>query len=237
MFRTIGALLLSYVVGGFPTAIIAGKVLRGIDIRDYGSRNAGATNVWRVLGVAPAIAVLLIDAFKGVVAVVFVSRVGASGGMLDGTTLQVLCGLFAIVGHVWTVFARFRGGKGVGTAAGVFGALAPWAVLIALVCFILVVALTRYISAGSIAAALVLAAILFSQYLLIPGSLPLITVLIGTAVAVLVVVKHHSNIHRLLNGTENKFGRPASVAFAAESTPGGSSASPNSRTGSSERSA
>ena len=225
MVWVIGALALSYLVGGFPTAIIAGKVLRGIDVRDYGSRNAGATNVWRVLGAGPAIAVLLVDALKGVAAVLFLSRVGPETGVLGATTMQVLCGLFAIMGHIWTVFARFKGGKGVGTAAGVFGALAPWAVLIALACFVLVVALTRYISAGSITAAAVLAAVLIGQYTLFPGSIPLITVIIGSAAAILVIAKHHTNIRRLLNGTENKFGRPASSAPRARTTQG----RPNSR--------
>lgn len=229
MVWVIVAFVLSYLVGGFPTAIVAGRVLRGIDIRRYGSRNAGATNVWRVLGAGPAIAVLLIDALKGVVAVVLVSRLGAPGGMLEGATLQVLCGSCAIVGHIWTVFAGFRGGKGVGTAAGVFGALAPWAVAIALGCFILIVALTRYISAGSIAAAAVLVTVLAGQYVVFPGSIPPVTVVIGTAAGLLVIVKHHSNIRRLMNGTENKFGRPASSAPASQPEQVPSSASASSR--------
>jgi len=218
MVWVIGALVLSYLVGGFPTAILAGKLLRGIDVRDYGSHNAGATNVWRVLGAKPAVGVLLVDAFKGVVAVVFISRIGAAGQLLDATTLEVLCGLMAIVGHIWTVFAGFRGGKGVGTAAGVFGALAPWAVLIALVSFVAVVALTRYISAGSITAGVVLAAALIVQHALYPETLPHIVMVVGTVVAFLVIVKHRSNIRRLLNGTENRFGRPASAAPTASAS-------------------
>ena len=205
MTWTILALLASYLVGGLPTAIIAGKVLRGIDIRQHGSRNAGATNAWRVLGPVPGSVVLLIDAAKGAAAVMLVAQLGAPGGLLDGATMSVLCGLAAIAGHVWTPFAGFRGGKGVGTAAGVFGALAPWCVLIALACFVAVVAITRYISAGSITAATVLALAMLVQRFLAPDSLSLGAVAVGVLVAVLVIAKHYTNIRRLLNGTENRF--------------------------------
>jgi glycerol-3-phosphate acyltransferase PlsY len=205
------ALVLSYLVGAFPTAIIAGRILKRIDVREYGSHNAGATNVWRVLGAGPAIAVLLIDALKGALAVVVLGTIGVSNGFLDAQTTGVLCGVMAIAGHIWTVFAGFRGGKGVGTAAGVFAALAPWGTLAALVCFVAVVALTRYISAGSLTAAVVLPASLVIQRVLRPETLSSAVVVIGCSVAALVIVKHRTNIQRLLNGTENRFGKPATA--------------------------
>ena len=213
-------LVASYVIGGFPTAIFAGKIVRGIDVRDYGSHNAGATNVWRVLGAGPGLTVLLIDAGKGVLCVLAVAPFAASMGgpnfPVDAGTMQVLCGVMAIVGHIWTIWAGFKGGKGVGTAAGVFGALAPWCILIALAAFALVLALSRYVSLGSITAAITLAASIAVQYFVF-NALPLAVVIAGAAVATTVVVTHHGNIRRLLSGTENKFGRPASAAPEAES--------------------
>lgn len=216
MLPIVAALAGSYLVGGAPTAILFGKLLRGIDVREFGSRNAGATNVWRVLGAGPAITVLLIDAAKGVGAVLIVSRLAAAAPLpLD--TLQVLCGLMAIVGHVWTPYARFRGGKGVGTAAGVFGALAPIALATALAVFIVVVSTTRYISAGSISAAVTIPLTMAVQYFVAPASMPLATLAIGCVVGVLVVVKHRPNISRIMNGTENRFGKPSTAAPEAAS--------------------
>ena len=219
MTWTVFALAVSYLAGGMPTAIIAGKLLRGIDIRQYGSRSAGATNAWRVLGPRAGSVVLLIDAAKGVAAVLLVSRLGTVGGALDQGTIAVLCGLAAIAGHVWTPFAGFRGGKGVGTAAGVFGALAPWALLFALTCFVAVVAATRYISAGSISAAAALASAMIVQHVVAPESLPLGAVVVGVVVATLVIAKHRANVRRLLNGTENRFSFSGSAEPVAASDP------------------
>ena len=215
MLWAVAALVVSYVIGGFPTAIFAGKILRGIDVRDYGSKNAGATNVWRVLGAGPGIAVLLIDAGKGVLCVLGVPTLVTSlaGGSvpLPAGLLPVLCGIMAIVGHIWTVWAKFKGGKGVGTSAGVFGALAPWCLLIALATFALVLAVSRYVSLGSITAAIVLALTMGVQYFVFE-TLPMPVFIAGALVATTVVLTHHANIRRLLSGTENKFGRPASAA-------------------------
>jgi len=205
------ALVVGYLVGGFPTSIIAGKVLRGIDVRDYGSGNAGATNVWRVLGAGPAIGVLAIDAAKGVAAVLLVSRLVPPGAAPSPDLVRMLCGVMAIVGHVWTPFAGFRGGKGVGTAAGVLGALAPWAVLAAVVAFVVVVALTRYISLGSIAAAAVLPFELVVQRIVAPATVPWTLVVAGIVICLLVILRHRSNIRRLMKGTENRFGKPATA--------------------------
>jgi len=124
-------LLIAYLFGSFPTAIIAGKLMRKIDIRDYGSGNAGATNVFRVLGWKAALTVLLIDMLKGFIPVFWITPMIHS----DPQTViyyQIGAAIAAIIGHIWTVFAGFKGGKGVGTSAGVFLALAPVSLLIAL---------------------------------------------------------------------------------------------------------
>ena len=209
MFWFVLALAASYLVGGIPTALIVGKLLRGIDVREYGSKNAGATNAWRVLGPKPGITVLAIDAAKGVVAVLLLAEVAAIPlhPVAEPQTMAILCGLAAIVGHIWTPYAGFRGGKGVGTAAGVFGAIAPIPVLAALIVFIVVVATTRYISAGSLCAAVVLPAVLIAQYRMTPDETSLVTVVAACAVGLLVIVRHRTNIRRIIAGTENRFGR------------------------------
>lgn len=202
------AFVVAYLVGGIPTALIAGRVLRNIDIREYGSQNAGATNAWRVLGPKAGIAVLAIDAAKGVVAVLGIARIALlpSHPVVDAQTSAILSGLAAIIGHVWTPYAGFRGGKGVGTGAGVFGAIVPIPIVAALVAFVAVVALTRYVSAGSISAAIVLAAVLVAQYALSPNAPSLIVVVSACAVCALVIVRHRANIRRIIAGTENRFG-------------------------------
>ena len=218
---TVVAAILSYLAGGIPTAILSGKVLRGIDIREHGSKNAGATNAWRVLGAPIGAAVLLIDAGKGVAAVLLIPEIAARGAF-DPAMIQAICGLMAIVGHVWTPFAGFRGGKGVGTAAGVFGALAPWCVAIALLFFVVVVAVTRYISAGSIVGATTLASLIVAQHVMWPETVSLPAAAAMSIVAILVIVKHRANISRLLNGTENRFsfsGKSSVAAAEPEQTP------------------
>jgi acyl phosphate:glycerol-3-phosphate acyltransferase len=216
------ALVVSYLVGGIPTAIIFSKALRGIDVREYGSRNAGATNIWRVLGAGPAITVLLIDAAKGVVAVLLVSRiVHVSPDLaINADTVSVLCGLQAIIGHIWTPYARFKGGKGVGTAAGAFGALAPLAAMSAVLVFVAVVWLTRYVSAGSMAAAVALPGIMIAQYLTAPGAVSPIAVVVASAVGLIVIAKHRTNIVRIVRGTENRFGKPATASPSEGDTTG-----------------
>jgi acyl phosphate:glycerol-3-phosphate acyltransferase len=202
---TVLTIILSYLLGGLPTALIAGKMLRGIDIREFGSKNAGATNAWRVLGRGVGSVVLLIDAAKGVSAVLLVPLLAEGVSVIDAGTLAAICGFTAIAGHIWTPFAGFRGGKGVGTAGGVLGAFAPWCVLIALVTFVSVVAITRYISAGSLAATLILSSTILAQHILWPETVPLAAAIVGMIVAVIVFVKHRGNIRRLIDGNENRF--------------------------------
>ena len=193
-------LLASYLLGAVPTSYIAGRLLRGIDLREHGSRNLGATNLYRVLGWRVAVPVGLFDMAKGLVPVLlFAPRVSTS------QTFALVCGLTAVLGHVFSIFVGFKGGKGVATAAGVMLGLTPAALLIALGVWIAVVALTGYVSLGSIVAAAVFPILV---RLIDPPEQPEILWL-DVAAAAGIIWLHRANIGRLLRGTENRFGRRA----------------------------
>ena len=188
---TVLALATSYLLGSIPTGLWLGLVLRGVDIREHGSKNIGATNTLRVLGKPLGAAALAGDIGKGLVAVLLVARLSAWAYAPLG------CGLAAILGHSTSPFCRFRGGKGVATSAGVFFALCPYPMAVAFVVFLAVIAATRMVSAGSICAAFTLAvAVFFFPYSL---ALRILVVL----VAVLVIYKHRSNVQRIVRGQEN----------------------------------
>ena len=199
--------LAGYLLGSIPTAIIVSKVFHGIDIREHGSGNAGATNVFRVLGWKSALLVMLVDVGKGVVATLYASQLVFAPVMVDPVYLKLLAGLAVVFGHIWTVFAGFRGGKGVGTAAGMLLALYPIAVLICLAIFVIVVYTTRYVSLGSITAAVSLPIVLLIMkqgfHKFVEPELMAFSVFI----AGLIVFTHRSNIRRLISGTENRFGQ------------------------------
>ncbi|MBD3169178.1 MAG: glycerol-3-phosphate 1-O-acyltransferase PlsY [candidate division Zixibacteria bacterium] len=207
MIEFISALIISYLAGGIPTAIIAGKILKGIDIRDYGSGNAGATNVFRVLGPVPAIAVILIDAGKGVLAVLLISTIVPPSFINDVDGVRIICGLAAILGHNLPVWAGFRGGKGVGTGAGVMFSVLPLETGIAVLCFAVVVALTRYVSLGSMIAATVLPVLLLIEKFYLGYVIS--DILLGVCIftCLFVIISHRSNIRRLIAGKENKIGK------------------------------
>lgn len=200
MTAALAALLASYLLGAIPTSYLAGRLVRGIDLREHGSRNLGATNLYRVLGWRYAVPVGLFDMAKGALPVLVFAR-WASDGQLFG----LACGVAAVVGHVFSVFVRFRGGKGVATAAGVMLALTPAALGVAALVWVALVFLTGYVSLGSIAAA---ATFPVAVYLLEHPARPEI-LWIDAAVAAGIVWLHRANIRRLLNGTENRFGRRA----------------------------
>lgn len=186
------AIALSYLIGSVPTGLWLGLRLRGIDIREHGSKNIGATNTMRVLGKPLGALALAGDMGKGMIAVLLFARLGT------WEHLPLACGIAAVVGHTASIFLRFRGGKGVATGAGVFLALCPLPTLIAAGVFIVIVALTRMVSAGSIAASIALcAALYFSDA---SWSLRII----ATAVAILIIWKHRNNISRIVKGTENR---------------------------------
>ncbi|MBM4188180.1 MAG: glycerol-3-phosphate 1-O-acyltransferase PlsY [Gemmatimonadetes bacterium] len=190
-------LIVSYLLGSIPTSYLVGRLAKGIDLRQVGSKNLGATNLYRSLGWRYAIPVGLFDLAKGAIPVwVFGPRAG------DGPWWPLALGVAAVVGHVFSVFVGFKGGKGVATTAGVVLGVAPWATLVALGLWAVVVRLTGYVSLGSIVAA---AALPPAAFLLDPGSRPVVAALV--AMAVFVIAMHRANIGRLLAGTENRFGR------------------------------
>ena len=193
-------LVASYLLGAIPTSYLAGRIFRGIDLREHGSKNLGATNVYRTLGWRYAIPVGLVDIAKGLVPVlVFAPRVS------DAQLFALACGAAAILGHVFSVFVRFRGGKGVATAAGVMLGLAPLALGVALAIWLVVLKLSGYVSLASIAAA---AGFPLAVYLLERPDQPAILWLDGL-VAAAIIWLHRANVRRLLNGTESRFGRRA----------------------------
>jgi acyl phosphate:glycerol-3-phosphate acyltransferase len=188
------AVLAAYLMGSIPFAQLLSR-RRGIDLRRVGSGNVGATNVLRTLGVRPAVLAMMLDVVKGTVAVLIAQR------LTNGVGAPVMAGLASMIGHVYPVWLRFRGGKGVATAAGAFAVLTPVAAAVAVGVFLLTVALTRFISLGSMVAALTLAG------WAIASDAPT-TVAIGAAVgAVMVLVGHRANVLRLVAGTERRVGQ------------------------------
>jgi glycerol-3-phosphate acyltransferase PlsY len=185
----------AYVLGATPTSYIAGRLGRGIDLREHGSKNLGATNVYRLLGWAYAIPVGLFDVAKGVIPVALFGR--WAGGP---AWLAVTLGGAAVAGHMFSPYVRFRGGKGVATAAGVFLALAPLAIVIAIPVWALCLWLTGYVSLSSIVAALT-----FPLWVRLTTGDAGPTFWASVALALLIVLAHHANIQRLLAGTESRF--------------------------------
>jgi acyl phosphate:glycerol-3-phosphate acyltransferase len=189
----------AYFVGSLPTGFLVAKA-RGIDIRTVGSGNIGATNVFRILGKKAGIAVLLIDGLKGFVACRFLSTLPLQFVGGDPVILMVVTGVAAVLGHNYTVWLKFKGGKGIATSAGVLAALNPPAFLLILMTWAVVFLLTRYVSLASVAAALVLP---FSFILTDAG--PLLTT-VSIVLSLLAIYKHRPNIKRLLQGSEHRFG-------------------------------
>jgi glycerol-3-phosphate acyltransferase PlsY len=200
-------LLLSYITGSFPTSIITGKILRGIDIREHGSGNAGGTNVFRVLGWKPALVVTLVDIFKGWLPTAYYATHLFQGQPIgDQGIVQILCGFAAVLGHTYTVFAGFKGGKGVGTLAGMMIALFPLVIGLCLIVFVLTLLLSGYVSLSSILASVALPIFL----LLLPPlagvtPAPLSLMVFALLVPWFIIYTHRSNISRLRAGTENRF--------------------------------
>lgn len=191
-------LVLGYVMGALPNGVWIGKYFKKIDIREHGSKNPGATNAYRVLGPKYGLMVLVADALKGFLPPFIANRYGVTGDML------LLIGILTIVGHSLSFFLHFKGGKGVATSLGVFLFLIPNVTLALLIVFILVVYFTRYISLGSIVAAValpILTALSPVGYGI--GKTPLL--IMTTIIGVFVVYRHRTNIKRLMEGTENKF--------------------------------
>ncbi|WEG11385.1 glycerol-3-phosphate 1-O-acyltransferase PlsY [Pullulanibacillus sp. KACC 23026] len=188
------AFLVAYLIGSISFSIIFTKAIKKVDIRNYGSGNAGATNTMRVLGKGPAILVLLLDAIKGIVAILIAKLLHLPEWAVDVT------GLLAMVGHVWPVYHGFKGGKGVATTIGIFLVLAPIPTVITGIITIIIIAVTRYVSLGSLF--LILVTPLLSYFFGASVSF----VIVGLILFLLSAYKHRENIVRLIHGNENKLG-------------------------------
>jgi acyl phosphate:glycerol-3-phosphate acyltransferase len=213
MYLLATIIILSYLIGSIPTGIIVTRLAKGIDIREHGSGNAGGTNVMRVLGWKHGLLVILLDAMKGVLAVVFVARLHYGSMPFpnatpfdDFTLVQIIAGVSAVIGHIWTVFAGFKGGKGIATALGVLLMMITVDMLVAVGVFIVVVTISRYVSLGSILAAasipltLIIRENIFNVNIQGYGTiLPFVLFLVA-----LVIFTHRKNVVRLINGSENK---------------------------------
>jgi len=196
--------VIAYLLGSIPFGYILVRVFYGQDVRESGSGNIGATNVARS---SPALGALtlLLDAAKGLLAMAAGSLLAASAGQATAKsryTFAALAAVFAVIGHMFPIWLKFRGGKGVATSVGVFLALAPKTLLVALALFVALIAAFRYVSLGSIVAAAAFPMIAYGlhDYHSSPGILAA-----TSAIAVLIIIKHHDNIRRLLAGTENRF--------------------------------
>ncbi len=191
--------ILAYFSGSLPNGVFVSKGFKGIDIREHGSNNSGATNAFRVLGAKFGILVLVLDALKGFLPL----YIGALLG-LRGNTL-VLLGVSAVVGHTFSPFLNFKGGKGVATSLGIFLYLAPIPMLITLLTFFVVVGITKFVSLGSIVSSVLLPTLIFfmpvNSYVSDSNGVFFISAILGSYI----IFKHRANIKRLLNGTENKF--------------------------------
>jgi glycerol-3-phosphate acyltransferase PlsY len=195
--ETFGPILFGYGIGSLPIGYLVASRLRGVDLRRVGSGNVGATNVYRTAGLAIALLVMGLDMAKGVGSVLLVSREAAGGAA------PVAAGVAAVIGHVYPVWLRFRGGKGVATAAGVFAVLAPFATLIAGSVFLVTVWVTRYVSLGSVVATAALPPLAWM------ADAPLPVVVGGVIAALLIIERHRGNLSRLQAGSERRFGQRA----------------------------
>ncbi len=198
-----GLIFIAYLLGSIPFGLLIPKIYGVPDIRKHGSGNVGATNVMRTVGVVPGLLVMAGDVGKGVVAVLIAGLLGR--GVVDTETLCLLAGLAAIIGHIFPVFLKFKGGKGVNTALGVMLMLMPPAAMSGLAAFIVTVLISRYISLGSMIASLVFFGIVLLGYLTDFMLVPLSYLIVAAVVPVLIIVAHRSNIKRLIKGTENRF--------------------------------
>jgi acyl phosphate:glycerol-3-phosphate acyltransferase len=206
--------LLSYIVGSIPTSIILSKWRHGFDIRTKGSGNAGGTNVFRVLGWKSGVFVMAFDAMKGVIATTIIARLFWDPTLPfynrtpfdDFTIIQMICGGAAIVGHIWTVFAGFKGGKGIACGAGMLIGIAPTEFAVSIAVFLAVFFAWRYVSLGSIAAAIAFPVSLLVRHNILYDEIHSYKTLIffSVGVAVLLIYSHRKNIRRLLEGTESR---------------------------------
>ncbi|MGE5352022.1 MAG: glycerol-3-phosphate 1-O-acyltransferase PlsY [Acidobacteriota bacterium] len=213
MYLLTTIILLSYLIGSIPTSIIIGKLVKGIDIRNYGSGNAGGTNVYRVLGWKYGILVILLDALKGALAVVLVARLHYGSFPFENATpfddftlVQIIAGVAAVIGHIWTIFAGFRGGKGIATALGMLMSIITVDMLFAIGVFIIVVMISKYISLGSILGAISVPLILFVRENIFHANIQGYGVVLPFSIGIclLIIYTHRANLGRIFSGKENR---------------------------------
>jgi glycerol-3-phosphate acyltransferase PlsY len=201
---SVSALLLAYLFGSIPTAVWIGQAFYGIDVREYGSGNAGATNTFRVLGKKAGIAVMLLDIFKGYTATNLAYLIGLSvtgpQNSVQFINYQLALGITAVMGHLFPVFAGFRGGKGIATLFGMILAVQSQAAMLCVLTFIVVLLISKYVSLSSI-----LAGFSFPLSVIFIFQSPIRSVVLyGMSICVLILVTHQKNIERLLKGKESK---------------------------------
>ncbi len=190
----------AYLLGSFPTAYIAGKILKDIDIREHGSKNVGATNVFRVLGKGPGLVVLIVDILKGFLAVVVISRMLG----LDRNAFFVLLGVSAVVGHNWTIFLQFKGGKGVATSLGVLIGLTINIVsLRPVLCWLIIVWIVVFLVSGYVSLASMVAVSCLPVVMMMFSKEAELVVL-GIIFCLFILIRHQANIHRLIHGKESR---------------------------------
>ena len=201
------AALLGYLLGAVPFGLVIGRVTRGIDLREFGSHRTGATNALRTLGARWAALVFVLDVAKGVAAVLLARAVFADDPLVEWAA--AVAGFAAIVGHIWSVFIRFTGGRGVATSAGAMGAMSPWTVVVLAPIVIGVIWRTRYVSLGSITGSLLAPVLTAALWALDLASVPAIAYALASGL--LVTAAHADNIGRLRAGTERRIGQKAEV--------------------------
>ncbi len=217
MIESIPLFILSYLIGSIPTSILVGKIYKRIDIRDYGSGNAGATNTFRVLGRKAGVIVMAVDVAKGFTAAFFIPKLlifsflgtllgTSSGSAIDGSGIvPIICLCAAVIGHMFPLFARFKGGKGVGTGAGGIFGLDPLAASVCLLTFLLTLFVSGYVSLSSIIAACMLPVISLVVMLVRGNGIDIAWMVFSILIAVLIIGMHRTNIKRLMKGEESRF--------------------------------
>ena len=192
MMELLIACVASYLIGSIPNGLILGKAIWGVDLRKHGSNNIGATNAWRIIGKKAGVSIFLLDMVKGVI--------GAGLGIFyAGSPLPgVLCGILAVIGHSWSIFLGFKGGKSVSTGLGVLMMLMPKVAFIVFLVWLAVVFVTQYVSLGSIIGAALVPVLAYIF------SMPMEYFVFGVLAAVFIIYRHKANIDRLLHGRENK---------------------------------
>jgi glycerol-3-phosphate acyltransferase PlsY len=206
VINTTVIVFISYLVGSIPTSIIVGKAVKGIDIRNYGSGNAGGTNSFRVMGWKAGILVVSVDIFKGFAAAAWLSRINLFGTVSEsGMLVPILAGAAVALGHCFTIFAGFKGGKGIATSAGVLLALFPLPLMVSVIAFTLVLITSGYVSLGSLVAAAVFPVTMLIFYLSTPGYTGSSALVFSFVLSAFIFYTHRSNIKRLIAGKENRF--------------------------------